>query len=75
VVCAGVRLRGGEHRVSRRVKLVTENYVFSGGGSGSVGVRFLGERLSADLELVVPLGAGVIVAVPMVNFVWQFGRD
>jgi hypothetical protein len=70
-----VAMIGGEHRVSRRVKLVTENYAFSGGGIGSFGVRFLGEHLSADLGLVVPLGAGVVVAFPMVNFVWQFGRE
>jgi len=62
-------------KISRRVKLVTENYVFSGGGIGSFGVRFLGDHLSADLGLVVPLGAEVMIAFPMVNFVWQFGRD
>jgi len=70
-----VGMIGGEHRVSRRVKLVTENYVFSGGGIGSFGVRFLGEHLSADLGLVVPLGADVLIALPMVNFVWHFGRE
>ncbi|MEO8678170.1 MAG: hypothetical protein ABI665_03935 [Vicinamibacterales bacterium] len=63
---------GGEHRVSRRIKLVTENYVFPDGGLVSAGVRFLGERLSVDLGLVSPVGAGDFVAVPMVNFVWKF---
>jgi energy-converting hydrogenase Eha subunit B len=63
---------GGEHRVSRRIKLVTENYVFPDGGLVSGGVRFLGERLSVDLGLVSPVGAGGFVAVPMVNFVWKF---
>jgi hypothetical protein len=70
---AAVGMIGAEHRVSRRLKLVTENYLFHGGGLGTFGVRFLGERLSADLGLVVPIGAGDFFAFPMVNFVWQFG--
>jgi hypothetical protein len=71
---AAVGMVGAEHRVSRRVKLVTENYAFQGGGIGSFGVRFFGDRLSADLALVVPLGMGESVAFPMVNFVYRFGR-
>jgi hypothetical protein len=63
---------GGEYRVSRRIKLVTENYAFRDGGLVSGGVRFLGERLSVDLGLVSPVGAGEFVAAPMVNFVWKF---
>lgn len=63
---------GGERRVSRRIKLVTENYVFKDGGLASGGVRFLGERLSVDLGLVSPLGVGEFVAVPIINFVWKF---
>jgi hypothetical protein len=69
----GVFMIGLEHRVSRRTKLISENYIFSGAGLVSFGVRFLGEHLSADLALVVPVGADEVVAFPMVNFVWQFG--
>ena len=69
---AAVGMVGGEHRVSRRVKLITENYIFNGGGIASIGVRFLGEHLAADLGLVVPLGAEEAIAFPMVNFLWQF---
>lgn len=69
---AAVGMVGGEHRVSRRIKLITENYIFNGGGLASVGVRFLGEHLAADLGLVVPLGADEAIAFPMVNFLWQF---
>lgn len=36
------------------------------------GVRFFGERLSADLGLAVPLGAGELFAFPVVNFVYVF---
>lgn len=67
-----VLMLGGEHRVSRRTKIITENYLFDGGGFASAGVRFLGERLSADLSMVVPLGIDEFVAFPMINFVWKF---
>jgi hypothetical protein len=63
---------GGERRVSRRFKLVTENYVFNDGGLVSGGVRFLGERLSVDLGLVSPIGVGEFFALPILNFVWKF---
>ena len=63
---------GGERRVSRRIKLVTENYLFHDGGLVSGGVRFLGERLSVDLGLVTPIGVDEFIAVPIINFVWKF---
>lgn len=70
---APVVMIGGEKRISRRLKFVTENYWFSGVGLVSGGVRFLGDRLSADVGLVSPLTAGVFVAAPMINFVWKMG--
>jgi hypothetical protein len=63
---------GGEHRTSKRIKVVTENYVFKSGGIASVGVRFFGEKLSADFGLVVPLGGDVFFAFPMINIVRKF---
>ncbi|MDO8680259.1 MAG: hypothetical protein Q7R30_17205 [Acidobacteriota bacterium] len=63
---------GAEHRVGRRIKLVTENYLFRDGGLASGGLRFLGERLSVDLGLVSPIGVGEFVAAPIINFVWKF---
>ncbi len=63
---------GGDRRLSRRLKLVTENYVFEDGGLLSGGVRFLGERLSVDLGLVSPLGVDEFFAFPIINFVWKF---
>ena len=69
-----VLMVGGERRISRRGKFISENYVFDGGGIASFGVRFLGERLSADLGLAIPLGVDQFIAVPVVNFVWTFGR-
>ncbi len=76
---APVIVLGGETRVSRRVKLVTENWFYSGEGDGggvlSGGVRFIGDRLSADLGLIGAVGTGDFgCCVPNVNFVWNFGR-
>ena len=68
---------GGEARTGRQLKLITENY-FVPGQSGmlvSGGVRFFGERLSADV------GLGALVSsqetegpLPLVNFVYTFGK-
>lgn len=63
---------GGEHRVHRNVKLVSENYVFDGGALASAGVRFMSGRLSADLGLVSPVGVDEVIVFPMVNVVWAF---
>jgi hypothetical protein len=66
---------GGEHRGGRRGKLVTENYVWGGGGLAMGGVRWLGDRLAADLGMVMPFGEDVTIVFPMVNLVWKFSRD
>jgi hypothetical protein len=71
---AALVMIGAEHRLTRGIKFVTENYVWRTGGMGSAGVRWLGERLSADLGLVVPLGSDTLVAFPIVNVVWRFSR-
>ena len=71
---AGVLMVGGEHRLTRRLKFVTENYFFDEGGLVSGGIRFMGDRLSADLGLFAPLDADFFFAAPMVNFVWKFGK-
>lgn len=68
-----VVMLGGERRASRHVAFVTENYIWKGGqGIVSGGVRFFGERLSADVGLAVPLGTGEHFALPVVNFVYVF---
>jgi hypothetical protein len=71
---AAVAMAGGEHRFRRSMKIVTENYFFSEGGLVSVGVRWMGEHLSADLGLAAPLGVDEIFVFPIVNFVWSFSR-
>ncbi len=61
---------GGEHRISKRVAFVTENYIWSGSGILSAGVRFFGDHLSTDLGLMKPVDVDVVA--PVVNFVWSF---
>lgn len=70
---AGVLMVGGERTVRRNLKLITENYIWKGGdGIASAGVRFFGDRLSADLALAFPIGADDFFAFPIVNFVYVF---
>ena len=70
---AGVLMVGGEGRIARRVKVITENYIWKGGhGVATVGFRFFGERLSADLALGIPIGADDVFAFPLINFVYLF---
>jgi hypothetical protein len=64
---------GGETRPRGNLKLMTENYVWSNGhGIVSGGVRFIGERLSADVGLAAPWGVEGFVVFPVVNFVYVF---
>jgi hypothetical protein len=67
---------GGEARLSRRTKFLTENY-FVPGESGvlvSGGIRFFGERLSADFGLgALVEGGDAGCCLPLVNFVYTFG--
>jgi len=68
---------GGETRISRRVKLITENWLFFGGpetgGLISGGFRFIGDRISADLGFGGALGEANACCIPLVNFVYSFG--
>jgi hypothetical protein len=72
-----VLMVGGEARMGRATKLLTENW-FVPGADGVVfsgGVRFFGERLSADVGLLGFAGSeGAGCCLPLVNFVYNFGR-
>lgn len=65
---------GGDRPIRRNLKFISENYVTAGGhGIASFGVRFFGERLSADLALAAPFGSDIGGFVfPVVNFVYLF---
>jgi hypothetical protein len=67
---------GGDTRVARTVKLVTENF-FVPGESGTLlsgGVRFFGERIAVDFGVLGFVGDGEFNWAPAGNFVYNFGR-
>lgn len=77
-----VFMGGGEARLTRRTKFVSENYLFTlvngGNNAGMVsgGIRFIGERLSADLGVGFGFdGSDGICCIPLVNFVYNLGRE
>jgi hypothetical protein len=61
---------GGEYRVSRTIKLITENYFTSEGSLITLGPRFFGDRLSADLGIGLAMWDGEVFTLPIVNFVY-----
>ena len=69
---AAVVMIGGEHRLTRGMKILTENYIFNGGAIVTGGVRWIGERFSADLAMVVPTDGRATIAFPLVNVVCSF---
>lgn len=69
-----VAMLGGEKRVSRRIALVTENYLLPISDDNlvySFGIRFMGEKLTTDLAIFNVVGSGVI-GLPYVDFVFKF---
>lgn len=68
-----VLMAGWERRTSARLKLISENWVFPGEGAIlSFGTRFIGERMSADVGLAMPMSGDDSVLFPLVNFVWNW---
>ncbi len=76
----GALVLGFEKQVSNSVKVLTENYIgFSESDTGallSAGVRFFGERLSADIAPVLAIGGGEVQfsPIPYFTFSYAFGR-
>jgi hypothetical protein len=69
-----VAMVGGEKRVSKRIALVTENYLLPVSDNTilfSFGLRFMGEKLTTDLALFNTTGSGTI-GLPYVDFVFKF---
>jgi len=65
-----VVMLGGEFRVARTIKIVTENYLVDENAFFTFGPRFFGERLSADLGVGIIVEGGDTFAIPIVNFVY-----
>ncbi|MEQ9400522.1 MAG: hypothetical protein RJQ04_15270 [Longimicrobiales bacterium] len=66
-------LLGAEARVSRSVKLMTENYVTSEAALLTFGPRFFGDRLSADVGVAVVVDdRGFDHVFPIINFLYRW---
>ena len=72
-----VMMLGFESRTTRRTKFIGESYFVPGesGGIVALGMRFFGERLSADAGVGVLIGDDSGCCVPIVNFVYVFGSQ
>jgi uncharacterized membrane protein len=69
-----VGMLGAEKRVSRRISIVTENYLLPVSGSNvlySFGLRFMGEKMTTDLALFNMANSGII-GIPWLDFVFRF---
>ena len=69
-----VGMLGAEYRISRRLGVVTENYllpVVDNNVLYSFGFRFMGEKLTTDLALANVSGSDII-GIPYVDFVFRF---
>ena len=67
-------LLGGELRVSRYAKLITENWFLGGSDLKfvSLGIRFLGEHLAADFAFVTPVRDNNTMLMPWIGFAYNF---
>lgn len=68
-------LVGGELRISRYAKLITENWFIADSdlNFASFGFRFLGEHLAADFAFVIPLvDDNDIILIPWIGFAYNF---
>lgn len=66
---------GGTKRVSRRVSLVTENWIFPNVQDHplvSAGIRTIGDKVSWDIGGITVLGQGGTVLVPWIGAAWKF---
>lgn len=67
----------GMHRISRKVALVSENWLIPADtyyGVYSYGIRFFGEKIAIDLAFLnnSDISQGLIIGVPWIDFVVKF---
>jgi hypothetical protein len=73
VASSAVAMIGGEQRISPRVSLLTENYVFfAGGAMVSGGVRLNRGVFTAEFGLMAPIAEGDFAVGPIINLGWRF---
>lgn len=66
---------GGQHRISRRVALISENWILpfdDTDGVVSFGLRFIGEKIAVDLALATPLKDAIFPGVPLLGFTIKY---
>lgn len=68
---------GAQHRMTRRVAFISENWLFPFDRSNeafvSYGLRFLGEKVAVDFAFGTPLGSNAIFpGVPLLGFAFKF---
>lgn len=70
---------GGEYRISKSIKLITENWFIPDSEVQllSLGIRFFGKNLSADFGLIYPAGSDIdgFPFLPWVGFAYNFGIE
>lgn len=68
----------GVYRASKRVALISENYLFDAGdenvGLLSFGCRFIGRRIAVDAALVFPAGIDEFIGIPWLGLSVPFGN-
>jgi hypothetical protein len=68
---------GGELRASNSVKFITENWIPPDADIAllSIGIRFFGESLAADIGLIYPAGSEIsgFPFIPWLGFAYNFG--
>jgi hypothetical protein len=67
---ATVVMLGGEKRVTRKIKLISENFLATQGGVVGGGVRFISRDVTLDLGVGVPLGSDMVI--PMFRVARKF---
>jgi hypothetical protein len=76
---AGLFIVGAEFRISNFTKLITENWLLSGGGLSSFGIRFFNDKLAADLGFIRSISSGRssegFPFIPWLGFVYNFGPE
>jgi hypothetical protein len=65
-------MAGGDRPAGRNARLITENYFWRTGGVASLGVRFFGEKLSADVAIAMILTSDLVQPTPIINFMYRF---
>ena len=69
---------GGQHRVARRIALISENWFFpfqnNSSGLVSYGLRLLGEKISVDFAFANPISDGnaFFPGIPLLGFAVKF---